>query len=350
MTEYQLEIKQIVEYPRRRICKKIIEVLMCDPNIKTNGGCGLCHYIVLSGFASYKTEHRKISGINYTIYPGELLCTMVELLELLRVKSKWRALAILSDLQRRHFIEFNILDGGHCVKYRIRDWHKHNRAMDDLAPCHEDNGYFYLPMSVASDMIGRRHLSEMDALFDLWLNAVYDDKRVQNSAIDPVVYMRNGRGKSVVDCGQLAKRWNVSAKTVEKYLQKLKNHGYIYYKEDIGVNGMVVYLGKEITSIFRLSDVLLDKEEISLNVSFKLKLDEAVLQSSALKGIVINKISRFLSSQGFPCFECRKFTNSLIKISGPNETPIRYALMMFCGSNDDRSALFEVCLRPVKKK
>ena len=124
----------------------------------------------------------------------------------------------------------------------------------------------------------------------------------------------------------------------------------IYYKEDIGVNGMVIYLGKEITSMFRLADVLLDKEEISLNVSFKLKLNEAVLQGPALKGIVINKISRFLSSQGFPCFECRKFTNSLIKISDPNEMPIRYALMMFCGSNDDRSALFEVCLRPVKKK
>ena len=92
LTEYQLEIKQIVEYPRRRISNKIVEVLMCDPNIKTNGGCGLCHYIVLSCFASYKTEHRKISGINYTIYPGELLCTTGELLELLGVKSKWHAL------------------------------------------------------------------------------------------------------------------------------------------------------------------------------------------------------------------------------------------------------------------
>ena len=103
---------------------------------------------------------------------------MDELLVLLRVKNKWQALAILSDLQRRHFIEFNILDDGNCVKYRIKDWHKLNRALDEAAPCHEDKGYFYLPTYVVSNMIGRRHLSEMDALLDLWLNAVYDDKRI----------------------------------------------------------------------------------------------------------------------------------------------------------------------------
>ena len=264
MTEYQLEIKQHVEYPRCRIYKKFVEMLMCDPDIKTSGGCGLYHYTVLSSFANFETKNRKISGISYTVFPGELLCTIDELLVLLRVKNKLQALAILSDLQRRHFIEFNILDDGNCIKYRIKDWHKLNRAMDDLAPCHEDKGYFYLPLTVVSDMIGRRHLSEMDAFLDLWLNAVYDDNRVQNSVVDPVVYMRNGSGKPVVDCGQLSKRWNVSAKTANKYLQKLKNNGYIYYTETIGVNGMVVYLGKEFTSMFRLSDVLLDKEEIPM--------------------------------------------------------------------------------------
>ena len=38
MTEYQLEIKQHVEYPRCRIYKKFVEMLMCDPDIKTSGG------------------------------------------------------------------------------------------------------------------------------------------------------------------------------------------------------------------------------------------------------------------------------------------------------------------------
>ena len=104
MTEYQLEIKQHVEYPRCRIYKKFVEMLMCDPDIKTSGGCGLYHYTVLSSFANFETKNRKISGISYTVFPGELLCTIDELLVLLRVKNKLQALAILSDLQRRHFI------------------------------------------------------------------------------------------------------------------------------------------------------------------------------------------------------------------------------------------------------
>ena len=40
LTEYQLEIKQIVEYPRCRIQKKFVEMLMCDPDIKTTSATG----------------------------------------------------------------------------------------------------------------------------------------------------------------------------------------------------------------------------------------------------------------------------------------------------------------------
>ena len=355
LTEYQLEIKQIVEYPRCRIQKKFVEMLMCDPDIKTSGGCGLYHYTVLSSFVRFETTNRKISGVNYTVFPGELLCTIDELFVLLRVKSKYQALSILTDLQRRHFIEFNILDDGNCVKYRIKDWEKFNRAMDAFAPCHEDKGYFYLPTSVVSNLIGRRHLSEMDAFLDLWLNTVYDDNRVQSSVVDPVVYMRNETGKPTLDCGQLAKRWNVSASTAEKYLQKLKNNGYIYYKETIGENGLVVYLGKDLTSTFRVSDVLLDKEEIPMKVSVKLELNEEELQGvfnkiPQLREIIMKKVSTLLSSQGFPCFGCRKFSYRLTRISDTDERPTRYVLTLLCGSNEVRTAVFELCFRPVKKR
>ncbi len=283
MTEYQLEIKQIVDHPRCRIYKEFVESLMTDPDIKTSGGCGLYHYTVLSCFASFQTMHRKISGVNYTVFPGELLCTMDELIMMLRVKNKLQVLSILTDLQRRYFIEFNILDDGNCVKYRIRDWEKHNRALDEFAPCYKDKGYFYLSTAVVSNLIGRRHLSEMDVLLDLWINTVFDDNRVKNSVEDPIVYMRNGTGKPNLDYGYLSKRWNVSAKTAEKYLQKLKNHGYIYYKEDIGVNGLVIYLGRDMTAMFRVSDSLLDKEEMPMRVNVKLELDEQELMVSTAK-------------------------------------------------------------------
>ena len=89
MTEYQLEIKQIVEFPRCRIYKEFVEMLMCAPGIKTSGGCGLYHYTMLSSFANFETKNRKISGVNYTVFLGELLCAMDVLLVLLRVKNKW---------------------------------------------------------------------------------------------------------------------------------------------------------------------------------------------------------------------------------------------------------------------
>ena len=38
MPEYQLEIKQIVDYPRCRIYRQFIRTLMEDQNIRTSGG------------------------------------------------------------------------------------------------------------------------------------------------------------------------------------------------------------------------------------------------------------------------------------------------------------------------
>lgn len=354
MAEYQLEIKQIVEYPRCRMYKEFVEMLMTDPDIKTSGGCGLYHYTVLSCFASFHTMHRKISGVNYTVFPGELLCTMDELIMMLRVKNKLQVLSILTDLQRRHFIEFNILDDGNCVKYRIKDWKKLNYAVEEHAPCHEDKGYFYLPLSVASDMIGRRHLSEMDALLDLWLNTVFDESRVQSSVVDPVVYMRNGTGKPNVDNGYLSKRWNVSASTADKYLQKLKNNGYIYYTEKVGVNGVQIFLGRDLVSMFRVSDVLLDKEEIPMIVNVKVELSDNALQgdlgtSPLFTEMIMRKASTILSAQGFPCLRCRRFKYSLKRISAQDEQPVRYMLTLYCGG-DTRRAAFELRIRPSKKK
>lgn len=38
MSEYQLEIKQIVDYPRCRIYRQFIQNLMADRSIRTSGG------------------------------------------------------------------------------------------------------------------------------------------------------------------------------------------------------------------------------------------------------------------------------------------------------------------------
>ena len=74
MSEYQLELKQIVDYPRCRIYRQFIGMLMNDKNIRINGSSGLYYFTVLSCYANFRTSYKRIDGISYTIYPGEWLC------------------------------------------------------------------------------------------------------------------------------------------------------------------------------------------------------------------------------------------------------------------------------------
>ena len=41
MPDYQLEIKQVVDYPRCRIYREFVQTLIADRSIRTNGGSGL---------------------------------------------------------------------------------------------------------------------------------------------------------------------------------------------------------------------------------------------------------------------------------------------------------------------
>ena len=80
MLGYQLEIKQLVDYPRCRVHREFIQTLIADRSIRTNNGCsGLFYYAVLCSYANFRTSYRRIDGITYTIYPGEWVCTFKEL-------------------------------------------------------------------------------------------------------------------------------------------------------------------------------------------------------------------------------------------------------------------------------
>ena len=75
MSEYQLEIKQIVDYPRCRIYRQFVHSLMNDRSVRVGEGSGLFYFTVLCSFANFRTSSRHIDGISYTIYPGEWICT-----------------------------------------------------------------------------------------------------------------------------------------------------------------------------------------------------------------------------------------------------------------------------------
>ena len=50
MSTYQLQIKQIVDYPRCRIYQQFIRFLMEDRSIRVSGGSGLFYFTVGSHF------------------------------------------------------------------------------------------------------------------------------------------------------------------------------------------------------------------------------------------------------------------------------------------------------------
>lgn len=47
MSEYTLEIKQIVDYPRCRIYRQFVQALIADRSIRVSGDSGLFYFVVL---------------------------------------------------------------------------------------------------------------------------------------------------------------------------------------------------------------------------------------------------------------------------------------------------------------
>lgn len=95
MKNYQLELRQIVDYPRCRIYREFIQTLIADRSIRTGGCSGLFYYVVLCAYANFRTSYRRIDGISYTVYPGEWICSITDITEWFRVRFHYQAFAIL---------------------------------------------------------------------------------------------------------------------------------------------------------------------------------------------------------------------------------------------------------------
>ena len=76
---YQLELKQIVEFPRCRIYRDFIRSLITNKGIRTNGGSFLFYYIILCSYANYRSSYRRTETMTYLVGPGEWICTLAEL-------------------------------------------------------------------------------------------------------------------------------------------------------------------------------------------------------------------------------------------------------------------------------
>ena len=381
MSEYQLELKQIVEFSRCRIYRQFIRTLMDDRSIRVSGGSGLFYFTVLCSYANFRTSYKRIGGINYTIYPGEWICKVDELRHWFRSKYQHQALSILDMLQQSHRVSYSLLGRGKVVKFKISGWRKHNTVLDYNAPCQKDTGFFFMPVSTASELISTEHCSEMDILLDMWLNTIYNDEQVQGSEAGPVVYMRNGTGSPLVGYAELGERWGVSKATVGRVLKKLSTCGYLTLLTFPGRHGSVICLNGYLSTMFQISDVIIDKEEVamSLNINITVKEistadtlpDDRVCVSNDLSSvskshicIIVEKVEEVLSAQGIPCIFCPKSIYKLSPLlpgcqeifinknqSGVErkELPSRFKLELCCGSRE-RIYIFEISLVKSKNK
>ena len=181
MPEYQLELKQLVDYPRCRIYRKFIQSLIADRNFHSHGGSGLFYYIVLCSLVNFRFSYRRIERTSYLVSPGEWICTLNDLTAQLRLKRPRQALQMLERLQKQHYITFSLLARGRVVKFKITAWQKSNTVLDYNAPCQKDAGFFFFPIAILNELIGMGKCSELDILLDLWLHTVYRDERVRGS-------------------------------------------------------------------------------------------------------------------------------------------------------------------------
>lgn len=380
MSNYQLQIRQVVDYPRCRIYRQFIQSLIADRSIRTDGDSGLYYYTVLCSYVNFRTSYRRIEGISYTVFPGEWFCGLKELTGQFRTRTQQQTLGILNALQERGLIHYTLLGRGRVIKYEILDWKRHNTVLDYNCPCQKDTGFFFLPVSTAMELASSGRCSEMDAVLDLWLSTVYNDGQIQGSEVGPVVYLRNGTGSPLVNSSELAQRWGVSKSTAWRMLKKLDGLGYISLLSFPGRKGSVIYLRGYLSTMFQISDVLVDKQEAALALDIYLNLPDAPdtekqpaadspepkrrirvakgvsCVSKAQAVVMLAKLAEILVPQGFSCLGCRKALYKLYPLSGCKEelaltesSPLgeRFGLTVHCGRAQPVYA-FELTLQPLQ--
>lgn len=371
--DYQLEIKQIVDYPRCRIYREFFRTLMADKAIRTSGCSYLFYYMTLCSYANFRTSYRKLEGISYLIQPGEWICTTTELTEWFRMRFQHQAVSILDFLQEQHYISYTRCGRDNLIKFSITDWKKNNTSLDYNYPCLKDVGFFFFPIAAVHELISLGKCSEMDIVLDLWIHAIYNDEQVQGSNIGPVVYFRNCTGNPLTSFSDLAIRWGISKATVSRTLNKLQDKEYLSLVSFTGRHGSVIYLCSYLSTMFSISDVMIDKEEVSMTFQVPIHLPDAVpmddvnikeeqiliaedTDSVPAKTVcvskahirhVIQKVAQILAAQGISCCECSKTQYKLYPLSACENSKYRYSLLIGCPDKEIRYH-FKLTLLPLE--
>ncbi len=235
----------------------------------------------------------------------------------------------------------------------------------------------FLPVSIVTDLISADRCSEMDIVLDLWVSAIYNDDQVQGSGLGPVAYFRNGTGNPLVTYTELSARWGLSRATVGRILKKLATSDYISLMSFPGRHGSVIYLQNYLSTMFEISDVMVDKEEVAMTLNIRLELpaegcadyedpslehevivsDELTSVSKSHIEIIMQKMAQILMAQGISCFGCSLSHYKLYPLSDDcgedllprarEQTVLRLGLAVLCGNR--QIANFELTLNPIEE-
>ena len=114
----------------------------------------------------------------------------------------------------------------------------------------------------------------MDVILDLWISAIYKDQQVRGSEIGPVAYFRNGTGNPLVNYSELSARWGISRSSVGRLLKKLADFDYLSLLTFPGRSGTVIYLKNYLSTMFQISDVMIDKEEVAMCLNLRVSVPD----------------------------------------------------------------------------
>lgn len=347
--KYQLELKQLVEYPRCRIYRNFIRTLTGDRSIRTNGNSYLFYFMLLCSYANYRTSHRRLEGVSYTLTAGEWICPISELQDSFRLRFQHQVLSILQFLEEQHYITYSVLGKNRLIKFSIQNWQKDNTVLGYSYPCKKETGFFFFPISKVHELIGLGKCSEMDILLDMWIHAIYNDTQVTGSDLGPVVYFRNCTGNPLTNYTELAERWGRSRSTIHRILKKLESLNLLTLVPFAGSSGSIIYLKNYLSTMFSISDVMIDKEEVALALSLPVHLpndetavpepsisdqivipdDENTIPKPYIK-FVIGKVADLLQTQGLPCCQCKQAQYQLSNLSDSRRDCNIYSLQIIC--------------------
>ena len=101
MSEYKLELKQIVDYPRCRMYRQFIQSIINNKDLRIGGGSHLYYYTVLCCYANFRTSYHRVKSVTYTLYPGEWICKYEEIMKWFRARNKRQVISIMEKLQEK---------------------------------------------------------------------------------------------------------------------------------------------------------------------------------------------------------------------------------------------------------